>query len=69
MRKIGMPLAPFILAMVLAELLESNFRRLLLLSDGDYLFIFSQPIADVLLALAALSLWVAWRRRHARSHF
>src|SRR2546428_13768421 len=58
MRKFDYPAAPVVLALVLGPQLETNFRRALTLSQGDYTSFLVHPIAATLLALAVLSL--AW---------
>jgi putative tricarboxylic transport membrane protein len=56
MRKFDYPAAPVVLALVLGPQLETNFRRALTISHGDYVTFLTHPIAAVLLALAVLSL-------------
>jgi putative tricarboxylic transport membrane protein len=65
MRKLGFPLAPVILAVVLGPMMELNFRRALSLSDGDPSILFGSPLATGLWVLVALSLLLplALRRR------
>lgn len=53
MRKTGIPPAPFLLALILGGMAETNLRRGLVLSEGSYLFVLQRPISLVLL-LAAL---------------
>jgi putative tricarboxylic transport membrane protein len=53
MRKLGFPLAPLILGLVLGPLAETNMRRSLALSGGDWLVLFSSPVAIALWVLAA----------------
>jgi putative tricarboxylic transport membrane protein len=48
MKKYGYPIAPLLLAYVLAPTLEKNFRQALLISDGSVLIFFQKPIAAVL---------------------
>lgn len=55
LRKVEIPLAPIILALVLGEMLESNFRRAMVISEGDLSTFFSSPITVILLAISALS--------------
>lgn len=55
-RKIGIPTTPIVLAMVLGFMMEVNFRRALIVSDGSYLFFLSRPIAFILIALAIMTL-------------
>jgi putative tricarboxylic transport membrane protein len=56
MRKLGFPVAATVLALVLGNMVEGNFRRMLLLSHGDLLEIIRHPIAVGLLAFGLLSL-------------
>ncbi|SEO02369.1 tripartite tricarboxylate transporter permease [Pseudomonas sp. NFACC39-1] len=55
LRKLDIPLAPIILALVLGEMLETNFRRALVISNGEYDVFYSSPLTLVLLAVAVLS--------------
>ena len=48
LRKYGYPMAPLVLGIVLGDLLEKNFRRGLVLSDGDLLPFVTRPISAVL---------------------
>ena len=48
LRRFGFPVAPMVLGIVLGDLLEKNFRRGLVLSDGDLLPFFTRPISAVL---------------------
>jgi putative tricarboxylic transport membrane protein len=48
LRRFGFPVAPLVLGIVLGDLLEKNFRRGLVLSDGDLLPFFTRPISAVL---------------------
>ena len=43
MRRNGYPAAPFVLGLVLGDILDKNLRRGLVLSDGDLLPFFSRP--------------------------
>jgi len=58
MRKFEYPAAPVVLALVLGPLMETNFRRTLAISQGDYAVFLTHPIAAFLLICAVLSL--AW---------
>jgi putative tricarboxylic transport membrane protein len=64
MRYFAVPFLPMVLGLVLGFMVESNFRRALILSDGDHLTFVRDPIAAVLLAAAALfvvgSLYGRW---------
>jgi putative tricarboxylic transport membrane protein len=52
MAKLGFEAAPLLLGFVLGDSLESNFRRTLILSDGDWTSFIRSPIAVVLLIMA-----------------
>ena len=58
MRKFEYPAAPVVLALVLGPMMETNFRRTLAISQGDYLVFITHPISAFLLLCAVLSL--AW---------
>ena len=72
-KKADIPLGPFILALLLGPIAESNYRRSLALSQGDMSIFFTRPITVVLLVLAILSLvWqpvrdLMKRRREAKA--
>lgn len=57
MKKLGYPLAPLVLAVVLGDRTEQAFRQSLLLSQGDPSIFFSTPIVAGLMALAFLVLF------------
>ncbi len=56
MRKLGFPMAPMVLASVLAQMLETSLQQTLLISHGSPLIFFSRPIAAAFTALALLSI-------------
>ncbi|MGJ9384115.1 tripartite tricarboxylate transporter permease [Salipaludibacillus sp. CF4.18] len=56
MLKYKFPVAPVILGFILGPLVETNLRRGLMYSQGDFLPFLTQPIAAVFLGLAALSI-------------
>ncbi len=68
MVKAGLPLAPFILGVILGDQIEINMIRAIM-SDSDPLLFITRPISGVLLALSvgsvAFALW-QHRRAHAR---
>lgn len=51
MRKLEIPTVPVILGILLGNAMEDNLRRAMVLSDGDWTFLFSSPIA--------VGLWIA----------
>lgn len=54
--KIEAPLSPIILALILGPMAESEFRRALIMSEGDMLIFFTRPISLILLIAAFLSM-------------
>ena len=55
-KKADIPLGPFILALLLGPIAESNFRRSLALSQGDLSIFVTRSITVVLLLLSVVSL-------------
>ncbi len=51
LRRYNYPMAPFVLGIVLGDLLDKNLRRGLVLSDGDLTPFFTRPISAVLAAV------------------
>jgi putative tricarboxylic transport membrane protein len=54
LRKLDYEPAPFLLAMILGPMLETNFRNALKMSDGSLLIFVQKPISAVILAICAL---------------
>jgi putative tricarboxylic transport membrane protein len=54
MRKVDIHPAPVVLALVLGEMMETNFRRALMGENGDPMVFLTAPISAVLLIVAAL---------------
>jgi putative tricarboxylic transport membrane protein len=69
LRRRGFPVAPFVLGLVLGDIIDKSLRRGLVLSDGSLLPFFTRPISAVL-ALLVLALLLAQlpglRQRFAR---
>jgi len=70
MRLLGMPFLPMVLGLVLGYMVESNYRRSLVLSGGDHMVFVENPISAGFLAVAVLfvvgSLGMPlWRRLRA----
>ena len=69
MRLTGFPFLPAVLGVVLGYLVESNYRRSLVLSGGDHAVFWEDPIAFGLLIVATLFIigslgtrsWLGWR--------
>ncbi|WP_417862461.1 tripartite tricarboxylate transporter permease [Vreelandella venusta] len=55
LRKANIPLAPIILALVLGDMLETNLRRALSISNGDVTTFITNPLSAILLMIAILS--------------
>jgi putative tricarboxylic transport membrane protein len=56
MRRFGYPVAPFVLGLVLGDILDKNLRRALTLSDGDLTPFVTRPISAVLAGLVVVIL-------------
>ena len=56
MKQVNLPAAPVIMGIILGPLLETHFRRALIISQGSYATFFSHPISAVFLSAAAVSL-------------
>lgn len=56
LKKFNFPVTPIILSLVLGGILEENFRRSLIISEGDYSIFMTHPISAGLLLMALLSL-------------
>jgi putative tricarboxylic transport membrane protein len=69
LRYCGVPTLPLVLGVVLGFMIESNYRRSLVLSGNEHAIFWQDPISLVLLALAAVivagSLWRERRRAAA----
>ena len=50
------PVPPALLGLTLGQTVESNMRRALMLSNGDWLFFLQKPISAVFIALSVLSI-------------
>lgn len=64
--KIKFPIAAIVLGIVLGPIAEEEFRRSLLISNGDYTIFFTRPISAVLLIMAIVLLVIpllrGWRQ-------
>ena len=54
MKKLGVPAAPMVLALVLGALTESSLRRALIIADSNFLNLLSRPSTAVILVLVVL---------------
>jgi len=56
MRKLGFPIAPMVLATVIAQMMETSLGQSLLISQGSPFIFFTRPISAVFMVLAILSI-------------
>ena len=62
MRKVDMPIPPFVIGLLLAPRLENAVRQSLLFGDGSLSIFVSRPISAALLAIFAASFgFLVWR--------
>jgi putative tricarboxylic transport membrane protein len=54
MKKLKVPAAPMILAIVLGYLTESNLRQALIIADGSIIGVITKPISAVILVIALI---------------
>ena len=67
MRRFDFPTAPVIIGMILGPLAETEFRRAMTISNGDWTVLVTQPLSATLLAIAGVLLLTpvaikAWKR-------
>jgi putative tricarboxylic transport membrane protein len=63
MRHFDFPIAPVILGLILGPMMELQFRRALLVSNGDMSVFFTRPLTVILLALAVVAVIVPYLPR------
>jgi putative tricarboxylic transport membrane protein len=56
MKKLKFPITPVVLALILGPMAESNLRRALIMSEGQWSIFMQRPISLVLLIITVLSL-------------
>ncbi|ERN51290.1 hypothetical protein A33I_20640 [Alkalihalophilus marmarensis DSM 21297] len=56
MKKLAFPLAPFILAFILGEMMETALRQSLTLANGNWMVFVAKPVSVIMLTIAALLL-------------
>jgi putative tricarboxylic transport membrane protein len=73
MRTLGFPLTPFVLGSILGSMVETNLRRSLMLTKGDFWKFFTSPLANVFMFLTIASIgwsiykeYEAFKKRTAR---
>ena len=60
--RVGIPIGPVILGLVLGPMVERNFLTSMVIADGNFLGFFDRPIAATL-GITAIAIWVVvlWR--------
>ncbi len=66
LRRLDLPLLPVLLGLVLGHMIETNFRRALFLSDGNYGIFVSSAFCVVFLALIILSVFAIAKSQHLK---
>jgi putative tricarboxylic transport membrane protein len=66
--RLGFSTPSIVLGLILGRLLETSFRRALILSDGDWMTFFERPISALLLFLALLVLIYPLFKRKRKEH-
>jgi putative tricarboxylic transport membrane protein len=67
MRILRIPVLPLVLGLVLGYLIESNYRRSLLISGGDHSIFVTDSVSAMLLALSVLlALYTGWKEFGSR---
>ena len=56
MKQIDLPAAPVIMGIILGPMIETHFRRALIISNGDYTTFFKHPMSAIFLCAAILSI-------------
>lgn len=58
MEKLEFPSSPIVLALILGPMAESNLRRSLVMSQGDYSTFFTRPFSLLFIVLAMMTLFL-----------
>jgi putative tricarboxylic transport membrane protein len=64
MNKYEYPLPPLVIGLVLGDLVETSFRRTLILQDYQFFTIFTRPVSGPILIFAILSLFYPAFRKY-----
>jgi putative tricarboxylic transport membrane protein len=72
MRRFDIPVGPAVVGCILGPALEAQYRRAMMISQGDELVLFTRPISGTIFALAAIlffgpRIWI-WISRYRRQH-
>jgi putative tricarboxylic transport membrane protein len=69
MKQVDLPAAPIIMGIILGPLIETHFRRALIISNGNYATFFTHPVSAVFLCAAIVSILyplIRWAVRRNR---
>jgi putative tricarboxylic transport membrane protein len=67
-RRAAVPMGPLVLGLILGPLMESNLRRAVILSRGDWLDVLGRPLVLFFVAATVVSLaWPVWHGRRRRA--
>jgi putative tricarboxylic transport membrane protein len=69
MKQVELPAAPIIMGIILGPLIETHFRRALIISNGNYATFFTHPVSAVFLCAAIISILyplIRWAVRRNR---
>ena len=69
MKQVALPAAPIIMGIILGPLIETHFRRALIISNGNYATFFTHPVSAVFLCAAIVSILyplIRWAVRRNR---
>ena len=61
--KFNFPIAPLLIGFILSPLFEKNFRRALILNNGNYGIFFSSPLCWIFWAATAVSVFYILRSK------
>ena len=67
MERGGLPLGPFVIGFILAPIAESRLRQGLMMTDGSYMPLFTQPLTLTLLIVSVVLLVWPFIRNHRRA--
>lgn len=64
LKKFEYPIAPMVIGFILSPLLESNFRRALMYSNGDLVAFISKPLPVIMFIISIISLFFPLIKNH-----
>lgn len=67
LRRLGYPMAPFVLGLVLGDIVDKSLRRGLVLSDGSLVPFFTRPISAVICAIVLVTVFLYVRKAWTRA--